>query len=163
MSVVNILAYVGLIGYVLLRKVRGQPLKTGKELFALPIVLIVVGYGDVSSGGSLTPVLVVLTALGGVASLGLGMLRGRADKLSTRDGVRFVSWGATSLALFVTNLAIKLALDLVGVATGGSSSSVTKSLIFTLGLTLTGEALVLFMRTGGTEMLNQSRPPGHTP
>ena len=39
------------------------------------------------------------------------MMRGRADKLSDRDGSPFVQWGATSLILFAANIAAKLVLD----------------------------------------------------
>jgi hypothetical protein len=158
MTATNILIYVALIGYVLFRKVQGQPLKTPRRLFALPVILIVLGYGDLTRGAGLKPFEVTLTVVGALISLGLGALRGRADKLSTRDGLPFVRWGAASLALFIGNLAAKLVLDLIAVAGGGTASGVGKSLIFTLGLTLLGEAFVLFVRSGGaTDLVNQSR------
>jgi hypothetical protein len=86
------------------------------------------------------------------------MMRGRADKLSDRDGSPFVQWGATSLILFAANIAAKLVLDFIGVAAGSGTSVVGKSLVFTFGLTLLGEAVVIWIRTGGaTGLLNQ--PP----
>jgi hypothetical protein len=148
-TAVSALIYVALIGYVLVKKVQGQPIKEGKRLFALPVILIVLGYGDVTRGGTLKPIEITLTVIGGVLSLSLGLLRGRADKLSTRDGSPFVQWGATSLALFVGNLLAKLMLDLIGIAAGGSASAAGKSLVLTFGLTLLGEAVVLWMRSEG--------------
>ena len=44
------------------------------------------------------------------------LMRGRADKVSTRDGSPFVQWGLTSLVLFAANIVAKLVLDLIGVA-----------------------------------------------
>jgi hypothetical protein len=50
--------------------------------------------------------------------------------------------------LFGVNIVAKLVLDIVGVAAGGNTSAVGQSLVFTLGLTLLGEALVLLVRSG---------------
>jgi hypothetical protein len=158
MSVLNILVYVALIGYVMFKRVQGQPVATPKRLFALPIILIILGYGDVTSGAAMKPIEITLTVIGGALSLGLGLLRGRADQLSVRDGSQFVKWGAASLILFVGNLVAKLVLDLIGVAAGSTTSAVGKSLLLTFGLTLLGEAIVVWMRTGGaTGLLNPPR------
>ena len=158
MTATNILVYVALIGYVLFKRVQGQPVAAPKRLFGLPIILIVLGYGDVTHGGTMKPVEIALTVIGGALSLGLGLLRGRADKLSDRDGSPFVKWGAASLILFVGNLAAKLVLDLIGVAAGSTTSAVGKSLVLTLGLTLLGEAAVLWVRSGGaTGLLDEPR------
>jgi hypothetical protein len=155
MTFLNILVYVALIGYVLFKKVQGQPIRAPKKLLALPILLIVLGFGDLTSGKTMKPIEIALTVIGAVLSLGLGLMRGQADKVSTRDGSPFAQWGKASLGLFAANIVAKLVLDLVGVAAGGSASAAGKSLVFTLGLTLLGEALVLWMRSGGaTALLN---------
>src|ERR1700678_3431437 len=99
MTAVNVLVYLALIVFVLARKVRGQPLGTPKKLLVLPAVLTVLGFEDVTHA-AMRPVEIALTVIGAALSLGLGALRGRTDKLSTRDGSLFVQWGATSLALF---------------------------------------------------------------
>jgi hypothetical protein len=158
MTAANILIYVALIGYVVFKKVQGQPLKTPKGLFALPVILVIIGYGDLAHGTGPKPIEITLIVIGALLSLALGALRGRTDKLSTRDGSPFMQWGATSLALFIGNLAAKLVLDLIAIAAGSTASAAGKSLIFTLGLTLLGEALVLFVRSGGaTDLIGQSR------
>jgi len=110
------------------------------------------------TSGTMKPVEITLTVIGAILSLGLGLMRGQADKVSTRDGAPFVQWGKASLALFAANILAKLVLDLIGVAAGGSASAVGKSLVFTLGLTLLGEALVLWMRSGGATTHLNSRP-----
>lgn len=159
MTVTNVLVYLALIGYVLLKRMQGQPVATPKRLFALPVILIVLGYGDLTHGGTMKPIEITLTVIGGALSLGLGLVRGRADKLSLRDGSPFVQWSVTSLILFVGNLAAKLLLDLIGVAAGAGTSAVGRSLVLTFGLTLLGEAAVVWMRTGGASgLLNPPRP-----
>lgn len=149
MNFANVLVYVALVGYVLFRKVQGQPVGTPKRLFALPIILIVLGYGDLAYGGTSHPIDIALTVIGATVSLALGLLRGRTDRLSVRDGSPYVKWGRASVILFITNIAAKLVLDLIGVACGATSSAVEKSLLLSFGLTLLGEAAVVWMRTGG--------------
>jgi hypothetical protein len=157
-TVLNVLVYLALIIYILFRRVQGQPVKAGRKLFLLPVLLVALGYGDVTQGATMKPIEIALTLIGGVVSLGLGLLRGRADKLSERDGYPFVQWGAASLILFVGNLGAKLVLDLIGIASGSTSSVVGKSLLLTFGLTLLGEAIVLWMRTGdATRLLTPPR------
>jgi hypothetical protein len=148
MTAVNILLYVALIGYVVFKKIQGQPIKAPKWLLGLPIILIVLGFGDLTAGKTMKPVEISVIAVGAVLSLGLGAMRGQADKLSTRDGVTFVQWGKASMVLFGVNIIAKLVLDIVDVAAGGNASAVGQSLVFTLGLTLLGEALVLLVRSG---------------
>jgi hypothetical protein len=147
MTAASILIYVGLIVYIVYRRVQGQPVKAPRKLFVLPVVLIVIGYVDATHGAGLTSLEIALTVIAGILSLGLGLLRGRADKLSGRNGALFMQWGRGSVILFTANIAAKIMLDLIGLAAGGSSSAVGKSLILTFGLTLLGEAVVIGMRT----------------
>ena len=147
MTFANVLIYVALIALVLARRFSGHPIGNVKKLFALPVVVTIIGFADLSHG-KLKPLAVTLIVIGAIVSLGLGSLRGRADKVSERDGSGYVQWGVVSLILFCVNIAAKLVLDLIGVAAGEAFSTAEKSLIFTLGLTLVGEAIVLSMRSG---------------
>jgi hypothetical protein len=82
----------------------------------------------------------------------------KANRSRPRGCWWFVKWGSASLILFVGNLVAKLVLDLIGVAAGSTTSAVGKSLLLTFGLTLLGEAIVVWMRTGGaTGLLNPPR------
>jgi hypothetical protein len=162
MSFTNILVYVALIAYILYGKAKGWPMKTPKKLFLLPLVVIIIGYGDVTHG-TMKPLEITLTVIGAAVSLGLGLLRGRADKISIRNGAQFVQWGGLSFALFATNLVVKLIFDAVGVAAGSAFSTVDKSLVLTLGLTLVGEAIVLFVRSGAAAGLINNGMSGATP
>jgi hypothetical protein len=149
MTFANVLIYVALIVLVLARRFRGHPIGNVKKLFALPVVVTIIGFLDLSHG-KLKPLALTLIVVGAIVSLGLGSLRGRADKVSERDGSAYVQWGVVSLILFCVNITAKLVLDLIGVAAGEAFSTAEKSLIFTLGLTLVGEAIVVAMRSGAT-------------
>jgi hypothetical protein len=157
MTFANVVIYLALIVYILAGKVRGKSIETPKKLLALPVIVTVIGYGDLAHG-SMTSLEIAVTVTGAAVSLGLGMLRGRADKLSVRDGMPFVQWGAASLILFVGNLGAKLAIDLIGVAAGASTAAAGKSLLFSFGLTLLGEAFVLWYRSQAGGLLSSPRP-----
>jgi hypothetical protein len=87
----------------------------------------------------------------------IGMISGRADRMSTRDGAPYVQWTWLSLGLFGANLIVKLALDLAGVAAGETFAAAGRSLILSLGLTLLGEEAVIWYRSGGAGQLTSGR------
>lgn len=146
MSFANVILYIALIGYILYGKAKGWPMKAPEKLFVLPVLLVIIGYGD-ATHGSMSHTELALTVVGCAVSLGLGILRGRADKISIRNGVQYVQWGVASFVLFASNIAIKLIFDIIGVAAGSTLSDVSKSLILTLGLTTVGEAIALLVRS----------------
>jgi hypothetical protein len=157
MTFATVAIYLALIVYILAGRVKGKLIESPKKLFALPIILTVIGYGDLAHG-TMKPVEITVTVIGAALSLALGMLRGRADKLSVREGLPFVQWGAASLMLFVGNLVAKLAVDLVGVAAGASTAALGRSLVLTFGLTLLGEALVVWFRSEAGGLLSSAKP-----
>lgn len=150
MSVLSVLLYLGLIAYVLGRKVQGQAVAETRKLFVLPVVVTVIGYGDLTRAG-LGGADLAVTVVGSVVALGLGVQRGRVDKVSVRDGAPFIQWGVASLVLFGANIVAKVVIDLIGLAAGATLAGAERSLVFTLGLTLVGEALVLWLRSESRE------------
>jgi hypothetical protein len=156
MTLTSVLIYLAIIGLVLARRFKGQALTTPKKLFMLPVVVAIIGLEDLSHGhATMRPVDVAVIAIGGALSLGLGALRGTKNKVAMRDGAPWVNWTVRSLVVFIATLASKLALDAVGVAAGGTFAVLSSSLVFTLGLTLLGEAAVVWVRA-------QSLAPGST-
>ena len=57
------------------------------------------------------------------------------------------------MAIFAVNVLSKLALDAGGVAAGGTTAALSSSILLSLGLTLLGEAVVVWQRA-------QSLPSG---
>jgi hypothetical protein len=152
MSALSVLLYLALIGYVLARKVQGQPIGEPKKLFVLPVIVTVIGYGDMTGAGGMNGIDIAVIVVVSILSLVLGLMRGRADKISIRDGSPFVQWGIASLVLFGANLVVKVAVDLIGLAAGGTAAAAVHSLVFTLGLTLVGEAIVVWLRSGSAQV-----------
>jgi len=151
-TLADIAIYVALIVFVIARRTIGRPVGAAKQLFALPIIIVVLGWGDATKGLG-KPAAFALTVAGCAISLIFGLLRGRADRISTRDGAPYVQWTLLSLGLFAANLLVKLCLDLAGVAAGETLADAGHSLILSLGLTLLGEAAVIWYRCGGAAEL----------
>jgi hypothetical protein len=148
-NVTTIFIAIVVVIFVLAKRIKGEAIPQPKKLFLLPILVSVLGLQDVThTNMNATDVAVV--AVGAVISLGLGLLRGRMDKLSERDGSPWMRWGTASVVILVTNVAAKLALDGVGVLAGGTRAALSSSILLSLGLTLLGEAAIVWMRSGGS-------------
>jgi hypothetical protein len=90
---------------------------------------------------------VAVVVIGSALSFGLGALRGQLDKVSVRDGMPWVRWGAASLVVFAAAVVARLGLDAVAIAAGGTAGALSRSLILSLGLTLLGESAILWLRS----------------
>ena len=157
MTLANVGIYVALIVFVVYRRMAGRPVGPVRQQFALPVVLILIGWGDATKGLT-KPVDVIFTIVGCAISLVFGLARGRADRLLDRDGAPYVQWTWLSAGLFAANLVIKLVLDLAGVATGETAKAAGSSLLVALALTLLGEAVVVWYRSGGAAQLTSGPP-----
>jgi hypothetical protein len=141
--------YLALIVFVVARHMIGRPVGPAGKLFALPVIVVVIGWVDATQG-SHKPVDVTFAVAGCALSLALGLARGRANRISVRDGARYVQWTWLSLEMFAANLAV--------VAAGEAVAAAGDSLILSLGLTLLGEAAVVWYRSGRAGQLTSARP-----
>jgi hypothetical protein len=155
MTLANIAIYLALIIFIVVRRMIGRPVESPKKLFALPVIVVVLGWGDATKGLDKGTAL-TLTVAGCAISLAFGLLRGRADRISSRDGAPFVQWTWLSLGLFAANLLAKLVMDVASVAAGETFAEAGHSLILSLGLTLLGEAAVVWYRSGGAAQLGSA-------
>jgi hypothetical protein len=146
MTFTTIAIAAALIVFVLAKRVRGEAVREPKKLFLLPIVVGVIGLQNVTHA-KVNTIDIVVIAAGAALSLGLGLLRGRFDRVTLVNGSPFMSWSAASVAVFAGNVLAKLALDAVGVAAGGTTSALTSSILLSFGLTLLGEAAVVWFRS----------------
>jgi hypothetical protein len=145
MSLANVALYVALLGFIVYQRIQGRPVGSTKQLLALPMVVTVLGFEDLTHR-SLGAVDISFAVIGCALSLALGALRGTANRLSVRDGVPWVQWGSRSVVIFAINIGAKLALDVICVLAGGSASGATSSLVLAAGLMLVGEAAVVWLR-----------------
>jgi len=145
MTLSSIAIAIAYLVFVVARRVRGEAVPAPKKLFLLPIVVGIIGL-DSLSHTKLNTIDIAVIAMGSVLSLGLGLLRGQMDRVSIVNGAPFMSWGTASVAVFAINLVAKLALDVGGLAAGGTTSALSSSILLSLGLTLLGEAAVVCLR-----------------
>ena len=124
---------------------RGEAVPAPKKLFLLPLVVGAIGLQNLTHA-KLNAVDIGVIAAGCALSLVLGLLRGRLDKVSMVNGAPYMSWSAASVAVFAVNVLSKLALDAGGVAAGGTTAALSSSILLSLGLTLLGEAVVVWLR-----------------
>ncbi len=156
MSFANVLLYAGLLVLMVYKRLQGRPIGTTKQLFLLPVIVTILGFEDFSHA-KLGTIDIAVGVAGCGVSLLLGALRGTQNKLSRRDGTPWVQWGAASVAIFAFNVVVKLALDVAGVALGGSTSGITASLVLAVGLMLAGEAVVVWFRLQAGDALSTDR------
>ena len=146
MNITTVAIVILLIVFVLAKRVRGEAVREPKKLFLLPVVVGLIGLQNVSHAKP-NAVDIAVIVVGAAVSLGLGLLRGRFDRITLVNGSPFMRWTAASIAVLVVNVLAKLALDAGGVAVGGTSSALNSSILMSIGLTLLGEAAVVWFRS----------------
>ncbi|MCW2947502.1 MAG: hypothetical protein JWR24_4219 [Actinoallomurus sp.] len=142
---VEIVLIVAAVGYVLVRRVMGEPAQA-KRMLVLPAVLSLIGLSDVS-GEVKTPLPLLLLVATAAISVILGALRGASVRISQRDGLAFVRYTGVTVVLWVVNLAIKFGANLtLGAIDLKDAGAVGNSLLLTLGLGILAEGLVVLYR-----------------
>jgi hypothetical protein len=154
---IEILLVVALVGYMLIRRLLGEPAQA-KRMLVLPAVLAVIGLSsakDVLHDPVQLGFLVVTT----LVSIGIGGLRGLSIRVFVRDGIVNMRYTGITIVLWVVNIAVKLGGNfLMGAidphADGGNT------LMLTLGAGLLMEGVVVLakaMRTGGQVIWQQGK------
>jgi hypothetical protein len=146
MNLANIALYIAILGFLVFRRIQGRPIGSVKQLLILPVIVTILGFEDLTHKQHLGSVNITFAVIGCAVSLALGAYRGTANKLSVRDGVPYVQWSTRSVVIFAINIAAKLAIDVICVVTGGTTSGATSSLVLAAGLMLVGEAAVVWIR-----------------
>ncbi len=153
MTFTAIAIYLAIIGFILFRRLQGEAVPNPKKLFVLPVIVGAIGLENISHAKP-NAIAIGVIVVGSALSLGLGALRGRFDRLSIVNGAPYMAWTAGSVVILVVNVLLKLVLDVGGVAAGGTKAALTGSIVLSLGLTLLGEAAIIWVRaqsltTGG--------------
>jgi len=145
MTLTSIAIAIAVIVFVLARRLRGEAVPAPKKLFLLPIVVGAIGLENLSHAKP-NAIAIDVIVVGSALSLGLGLLRGRFDKVSMVNGAPYMAWTAGSVVVLVVNVLLKLALDVGGVTAGGTKAALSSSILLSLGLTLLGEAGIVWLR-----------------
>ena len=142
---VQVILIIAAVAYVLISRMIGQPAQA-KRMLVLPAVLAVIGLTDISDGLKSVTSIVFLIATAAISVL-LGAARGATVRISRRNDVAFVRYTGWTVLLWVVNLAVKFGANLVlsGID-AKAADGVSNSLLFTLGLGMLVEGLVVLYR-----------------
>ncbi|WP_051451575.1 DUF1453 family protein [Actinospica robiniae] len=151
MSVISILAVVGIIVYVVIRQTQGEMLRARRAIL-LPVVLTVVGFTDLRSAQEhhFQSVDILWLTIGCVGSALIGFAFGAITRLESRDGYLWARLPLTGLWLWGALLVWR---GLVMVLAGSMHAHVAASastLLFSLGVNRLAQAAVIVPRALAT-------------
>ncbi|WP_370939871.1 DUF1453 domain-containing protein [Amycolatopsis sp. cg13] len=142
---VEIVLIVAAIGYLMVRRLIGEPAQA-KQMLILPAVLSVVGLSTVS-GEVKTPASMIFLVGTAAISVALGVLRGMSVRISRRDGTAFVRYTAVTVALWVANIVVKIGVNVaLDAFAPQDAGGVSNSMMLTIGVGILAEGLVVLYR-----------------
>jgi hypothetical protein len=146
---VQIVVIIAAIGYVLVRRLLGEPVQV-KRLLVLPAVLCLVGLAQFTKvPQTATSVVFLLVTTGAGAAIGLG--RGLTVKVSERDGVAFLRYTAFTVGLWAASVAVKFGAGfLLGAIDAAAERATGSGLLLTLGIGVLVEGLVVLAKAAGS-------------
>ena len=145
MSWLEILAVIGIIGFVIYQQVAGQKIQ-GRRLIVLPAVLTVVGFAGLHGAGHLDTADYVWLTVGAIGSVLIGLGFGAITRLGSRDGVLWAKLPPRGLWLWAALIAWRALIMILAARTGAHVAASTTPLLFTLGLNRLGQNAVIASR-----------------
>ena len=145
MSWLEILAVIGIIGFVIYQQITGQKLQ-GKRLVVLPVVLTIIGFAGLHGAKHLHPADYVWLAVGAIGSLLIGLAFGAITRIGSRDGVLWAKLPLRGLWLWAGLVAWRGLIMVLAARSGAHVTASTTPLLFTLGLNRLGQAAVIAFR-----------------
>lgn len=146
---VQVVVIIAAIGYVLVRRLLGEPVQV-KRLLVLPAVLCLVGFAHLTKvpQTAMSVVFLLVTAAAG-AAIGLG--RGLTVEVSERDGVAFLRYSARTVGLWVASIAVKFGAGfLLGAIDPVAERASSSGLMLAVGLGVLAEGLVVLARAAAS-------------
>jgi hypothetical protein len=144
MSGIDILAAIALVGYIIFKQVKGEPLR-GKRAVLLPAIVTVIGYTDLHVGTahfSTADILCLAVGLGVSILIGLGF--GAATRLENHGGYLWAQLPVRGLWLWAAMFASRIAVFVLADAL--HSPVATSSLLLSLGINRLAQAAVIVPR-----------------
>jgi hypothetical protein len=146
MSVLEIVAVIAIIGYVIGRQLLGEHLR-GKRLIVLPVALVAIGAsGLIGHGHHLGNADISLILIGGVVAAGIGIAQGSLMRLEARDGTLWGQMPVRSLWLWLALVTSRVVLDVVASGVGAHVAASTAPILLTLGINRLAQACVVAPR-----------------
>jgi len=144
-DVIVILGVAALIGWVIVRQLRGEPLRA-KRVVVLPAVLA--GYAIVSLNGQHGVGIADVCCLAASAAMAglIGAGQGLVMRLENRNGGLWGQLPGRGLWLWAALLASRILVTVVAVAIGAHVATSTDSIILALGINRLAQAGVIGLR-----------------
>ena len=143
MSLLTVLAAIGIVVYVIGQQLAGTAL-SGKRLVVLPAVLVVIGILDLSGNGSHPGATdIVLLSVSAVIAIAIGLGLGAMTRLERRDGYLWAQLPKQGLWLWGGLFVGRLAVTGIAHASGAHVAAGTAAILLMLGLNRAAQALVL--------------------
>jgi hypothetical protein len=137
---IEIIVIIAAIGYVLARRLIGEPAE-GKRMLLIPAILTVVGVVDLAQV-SQSPVSIGFLVGAAVVSAAIGLLRGASVRVFERDGIVFMRYRVTTVVLWAVNFAIRFGASFVlGMIDPKAAHATSSGLLLTLGIGMLVEGL----------------------
>jgi len=147
----DIILIIAGVGYILARRLLGELLEA-KRLLIVPVVLTVIGAGQLAHIKAVNATTVSFIVVGCLISVGIGLVRGRTVHLGERDGVLWMRYTVGTLLLWVLNLAAKVALwPFEHAVSPSATSAANHGLLLSIGLGVVAESLMVLYRAMHTE------------
>jgi hypothetical protein len=146
MSVLTVLAVIGIVVYVIGQQLTGSPL-SGKRLIVLPAVVTGIGILDLSNSGSHPAATdIVLLSVSAVIAIAIGVGLGAMTRLESRDGYLWAQLPKRGLWLWGGLLVSRVAVTGIAHASGAHVAAGTAAIVLMLGLNRAAQALVVAPR-----------------
>jgi hypothetical protein len=140
----EVLAVIGIIGFVIYQQLAGQLLQ-GKRVVVLPAVVTVIGFLGLR-GHHLGPADIAWLTVGAAGSLLIGLAFGLIMRLESRDGMLWGKMPLRGMWLWAALVAWRVLVTVLAARTGAHAAASTTPLLFTLGLNRLGQAAVIVLR-----------------
>jgi len=145
-SALEILAVIGIIGFVIFRQIQGEPLR-GKRTVVLPAILTVIGFSDLhGNGGHMQPADVTCLVIGALGSAVIGAGFGVMMRLEARDGYLWARLPVRGLWLWGALVAWRVAAMAMAGAAHAHVAASSSTLLFSLGVNRLAQAAVIMLR-----------------
>ena len=145
MSGIEIVAVIGLIGYIIFRQVQGEALR-GKRAVLLPAILTLAGFLNLRSGGHLTSADILCLVIGTAGSAAIGLAFGAVTRLESRGGHLWAQLPLRGLWLWAALAGWRVLVMVLATGMHAHVAASAATLLFSLGINRLAQAAVIVPR-----------------
>jgi hypothetical protein len=146
MSVITVLAAIGIIVFVIGQQIVGSGL-TGKRVLLLPLILTVIGIVQVTGHGAhATGTDYGLIGVSAAIAIAIGLALGAMTRIERRDGYLWAQLPKSGLWLWAGLIASRIAIGVIAHLADAHVAAGTSAILLTLGLNRVAQAAVVVPR-----------------